>query len=167
MSVQRVDVGQIVGVFGIKGWVKINSFTRPKENILTYSPWYLVDGEASVERRIAEGNLHGKGIIVRLEGVSGREEAARFCGKGIYVRRSQLPAADVGEYYWADLVGLKVRTVSGQDLGTVDHLIETGANDVLVVKGERERLIPFLQERYVIDVDLMGGIITADWDPEF
>ena len=162
-----VKVGRISGLHGIRGWIRIFSHTEPRENILQYRPWYLQapDGPEAVE--VVTGRRHGKGVIAKLAGWDDRDCAARMVGLDIAVYRSQLPAIESGEFYWTDLVGLSVRTTNGVDLGTVDHLIETGANDVLVVKGERERLIPFVKESVIRAVDLSQGSIEVDWDPGF
>lgn len=159
-------VGEIAGVYGVKGWLRIRSFTEPLENILAYRPWRIGAEGAWSEAPKAVGRRHGRGLIVSFEGVTERDAASRLVGKLIAVSRAQLPDSD-GEFYWADLEGLKVETSAGRMLGTVDHLVETGANDVLVVKGERQRLIPFLRGRVVLEVDLQAGRIVVDWDPDF
>ena len=151
----------------MRGWVRVFSYTQPRENIVRYRPWYLHrDGEWQ-EHEIAEGRAHGKGVVAHLAGCDDRDQAASLIGTEIGIRREQLPAAAPGEYYWSDLVGLSVVTLDGELLGTVDHLLETGANDVLVVRGEREHLIPFVPERIVAEVDLERGEIRVDWDKDF
>jgi 16S rRNA processing protein RimM len=158
-----IVLGRIAGLYGVRGWVWVFSETDPRENILRYSPW-LLDGAAHV---VAEGRRHGKGLVVRLEGCEERDQAAELIGRGICVRRDQLPPARPDEFYWADLEGLEVQTVAGEPLGRVSHLFATGANDVLVVKGDRERLLPFVWDDILKDVDFTSGTITVDWDPEF
>jgi len=116
---------------------------------------------------LLEGRQHGKGIVAHLQDCDDRDQAQVLMGYEIGIRRDQLPATAPGEYYWSDLQGLEVINLDGDALGTVDHLIETGANDVLVVKGDRERLIPFIREQVVISVDLDKGEIRVDWDKEF
>lgn len=168
MSEQRlIHIGKITGLFGVKGWVKVFSYTEPRENILDYSPWLLKKGERSRLAEVAEGKRHGKAIVAHLEGVDDRDAAGELGGYDIYIAYDQLPAARENEYYWTDLVGLQVITVTGRQLGVVDHLLRTGANDVLVVMGDRERLIPFLQGRTVTGIDLEAGVMTVDWDPDF
>jgi 16S rRNA processing protein RimM len=164
---QRIVVGKISGVFGIKGWVKVFSYTAPRENILNYSPWILTKNDETREVEVVTGNRQGKTIVAQLAGVNDRDAAAKQCGWHISIAYEQLPAIQENEYYWADLVGLKVITTAGVELGRVDYLLETAANDVLVVAGERERLIPFLQGSTIINVDLDVGVVTVDWDPEF
>jgi len=168
LSEQRdINVGEISGVFGIKGWVKVFSFTDPRENILHYSPWLLKKGDETRQVDVLDGQLQGKAVVAQLDGISDRDQAAALMGWRVFINHSQLPKAAADEYYWSDLIGLKVETVDGIHLGVVENMLETGANDVIVVKGERERAIPFLQGRTVIDIDLDAGRMVVDWDPEF
>ncbi len=165
---QSLVVGKIVGLFGVKGWVKIHSFTEPRENILRYSPWLLKKGTDCKQIAVADGGLHGKSVIACLTGIDDRDSAASLQGYEILIAADSLPKAAAGEYYWRDLIGLQVETVQGVPLGMVDYLLETGANDVLIVKqNERERLIPFLQGQFVKSIDLSAGKMIVDWDPEF
>lgn len=162
---QLVALGYISAVHGIKGWVKIHSWTRPLEAILGYQPWLLGDDQRQV--KIVGGRKQGKGVVALLPGYEDRDQAAALVGQQIFVRREQLPATDADEYYWADLEGLEVRTTKGEALGRVEKMMETGANDVLVIRGDREHLVPFIQGQYVTRVDLESGLIEVDWDPEF
>jgi len=116
---------------------------------------------------VITGRKQGKTIVASLEGVEDRNDAELLVGWDIFIGFEQLPQTKHGEYYWVDLVGLKVVTAKGIDLGTIDYLIETGANDVLVVIGDKERLIPFLQQQTVIRIDLEEGLMVVDWDPDF
>lgn len=162
-----VEVGRFTGVYGVRGWVKVYSYTEPKENILEYNPWYVHTGGQWRSMEVAEGRVHGKGIVARLVGYEDRDAASLLTGAEIAIARDQLPPADPGEYYWVDLEGLKVINLDGIELGVVDHLFETGSNDVMVVKGDRERLIPFIRDQVVIQVDLEHRTMRVDWDPEF
>ncbi|HKT31284.1 MAG TPA: ribosome maturation factor RimM [Gammaproteobacteria bacterium] len=164
---RRVVLGRIAAPFGVRGWVKLQSWTEPPEKIIEYRPWLLERGGAWREWRVAEGRVHGRGVIARLEGVSDRDQAASLAGTNIAVYRKQLPALRSGQYYWADLIGLEVRLEDGRSLGRVQGLMATGANDVLVVRGERERLIPFIRGQVVKQVDSDAGLIRVDWDPDF
>ncbi|MDO9167783.1 MAG: ribosome maturation factor RimM [Methylobacter sp.] len=164
---QHISVGKISGVFGIKGWVKVFSFTDPRENILTYSPWLLKKDDETKTVSVVDGQLQGKTIVAQLTGVNDRNQAESLMGWDIFITQEQLPNAAKDEYYWSDLIGLQVETVDGVELGRVDSLLETGANDVIIVKGERERVIPFLQGQTIVSVDLVAGKIIVDWDPEF
>ena len=164
---QHISVGKISGVFGIKGWVKVFSFTDPRENILTYSPWLLKKGDETKTVNVVDGQLQGKTIVAQLAGINDRDQAASLMGWDIFITQDQLPKTAKGEYYWSQLIGLNVETIDGVQLGVVDSLLETGANDVIIVQGERERVIPFLQGQTVLNVDLDAGRIIVDWDPEF
>lgn len=160
-------IGRISGLHGVRGWIKVFSYTSPITNILNYSPWQLYQHGQWRTLTVSEGQAHGKGIIARLESIPDRDEAARLLGAEIAVNREQLPPAPEGEYYWTDLIGLTVINHKGVTLGKIDHLLETGANDVLVVKGERERLIPFLLELVILDVDLAQRVLRVDWEEDF
>ena len=165
-------LGRITGVSGVRGWVKVHSDTDPRTNILNYSPWYLEHQGRWEAFEVQDGRPQGKTLVARLAGVEDRETAMQLVGRPVAIRREQLPAAGENEYYWHQLVGLAVFTPEGVPLGTVTALQETGANDVLVVQGERngkpcERLVPWIPEQVIREVDLEDGRITADWDPEF
>lgn len=162
-----VIIGRVTGLFGVKGWVKVYSYTEPRTGIAAYDPLYLQTPAGWHAFPLEDGREHGAGVILKFARYDDRTVAAELIGRDIAVRREQLPAPAPGEYYWADLEGLQVITVDGVVLGTVSHLFATGANDVLVVQGERERLLPFLTDSVIRDVDLSGGIIRVDWDPEF
>jgi 16S rRNA processing protein RimM len=163
-----VILGQVVGVFGVKGWVKIRSDTDPRANILEYSPWYLKQNGAWVGHRVLASQQQNKGLIVQFEGINDRDIAAQLMGCEIAVPRTQLPTPAKGEYYWTDLIGLRVRNQQGEDLGEVTGLLETGANDVLVVRdGELEHLIPYVTGYYVLKVDPVAGMIDVDWQRDF
>lgn len=142
--------------------------TNPRENILNYSPWVLKKDNQTKEVKLVNGQRQGKSVVACIDGVADRELAAEYCGWEILINNSQLPKADEGEFYWADLVGLSVETDLGINLGKIDYLIETGANDVLVVKeGKEERLIPFLQKQVIKKIDLDEKLMIVDWDPDF
>jgi len=165
-TTRLVTIGCITGVFGVRGWVKVRSYTEPRENILGYSRWLVRRDGHWRPMELVEGRLQGKGVVASLEGVHDREQALGLMGADIALPREDLPPLPEGEYYWADLEGLEVVTTQGVSLGHVDHLLATGANDVLVVIGERERMIP-MAAPYVTHVDLERGRIEVDWDPEF
>lgn len=165
---KKILVGKIVGLSGLRGEFKLESYTEPRTQIFRYQPWLLKSASGESEVRGGRGRAQGKGIVATLPEITDREQAARLIGIEIWVRRSALPRSERGEYYWADLEGLEVVTVEGAALGKVSHLIATGANDVLVVRdGEKERLIPFVLDDYVKSVDFDSGRVTVDWDPEF
>lgn len=162
-----LTIGKISGVFGVKGAVKVFSYTEPRENILRYPVWTLRKNAEIKCLELLKGQAQGRGVIAFLKDCVDRDQAAKLIGWEILLERSQLPIAEAGEYYWADLEGLSVVNLQGVLLGVVDYLLETGANDVLVVKGDRERLIPFLRSQTVQSVDLHKSVILVDWDPDF
>lgn len=159
-----VILGQVVGVFGIKGWVKVRSDTDPPTNILNYSPWYLSKNTEYHPLALVVGQRHNKGLIAQLAGSEDRDSAAALVGSKIAILRSQLPAAAEGEYYWSDLIGLDVYTLQNEHLGRVTSLMQTGANDVLVVQGQEEILIPYVWDHYIYKVDLAARRIEVDWE---
>jgi 16S rRNA processing protein RimM len=161
---QPVLLGRIVGLFGVNGWVKVFSYTQPREAILEYGQWYLKQDNEWRAAVIAGGKRHGKSIIASFSGVTDRDQAAELIGCDIAIEREDLPVPEVGRFYWADLEGLRVMDRDGAELGRVAYVMETGANDVLVLEGERERLIPFVLDKVVLDVDLARGVITVDWE---
>jgi 16S rRNA processing protein RimM len=161
-----VPMGRVVGLFGVKGWVKVYSSTRPRAAILNYRSWRLKLTGAWQKFELAEGRMQGPGVVARFEGIEDRDAASHLVGADIAVERAQLPTLKPGEYYWAELEGLKVVNLEGVELGTVSHLIETGANDVMVVIGERERLVPYTTQA-IREVDLKHGVVRVDWDAEF
>ncbi len=164
---RRILLGRVAGSFGVRGELRLESWTEPRSAIFRYQPWMLRVG--TEERTVvgAKGRDSGRSLIAVLPGVTDRDAAQALIGAEIEVPRSRLPAPKPGEYYWVDLEGLAVTTVEGKALGTVSHLFSTGANDVLVVQGERERLIPFVDGDVVRSVDFDARRIVVDWDPEF
>jgi len=164
VTTQPVILGRISGLFGVKGWVKVYSYTEPREAVLDYDRWLLSARTGWQDATVAEGQRHGKTVIVRIEGYDDRDQAAGLIGTDIGIPRDEMPEADDDQYYWSDLEGLSVVHRDGTELGKVDHLLETGANDVMVVKGETERLIPFVMDKVVLGVDLAIGEIRVDWE---
>ena len=162
---QRVIVGRISGLFGVRGWVKVHSYTDPREAILDYTTWLIELAGEWRTYEILEGRTHGKTIVARLDGIGDRDAAAEMVQATIGVDRSDMPVPEDGEYYWSDLEGLTVQKESGEIVGIVAYLIETGANDVLVVQKESgEVLLPFVTGEVIKDVDLAGGVIRVDWE---
>ena len=161
-----IVLGKISAPFGVRGWSKVTSFTEPPEGILEYKIWSVVKNGSARTLKVLQGKPHGKFMVARFEGIEDRDAAALLTHSEVQVQRDQLPESDDG-HYWADLIGLDVVTKDGVKLGTVESLMETGANDVLVVKGESERLVPWIEDEVIVKVDLDGRIITVDWDPDF
>ena len=162
-----IVIGKIVGVYGIKGWFKILSFTRPRENIFNYGPWLVKQNSEWLEIQLQEGKPQGKGLVASLEGFTDRNEAMALVGSELAIDREQLPAAKEGEFYWHDLVNMQVINKQNEMLGVVTELLETGANDVLVVEADKQRyLIPYVHGVYIKDVDTEQGVIQVDWQSD-
>lgn len=167
MNDDWIVLGRVSGLFGIQGWVRVFSHTDPRHGIAGYNPIFLNRQGEWQPFTIEEGRAHGAGVVVKFAGYDDRDQAATLIQSDIAIRREQLPPVAPGEYYWADLAGLRVVTLEGTELGTVDRVFATGANDVLVVKGERERLLPFVKGQVIVEVDLKQGRLRVDWDPDF
>lgn len=170
---KELRLGSINGSHGIKGWVKVFSYTDPMEAILNYSPWILRKGSEVKEVRVSEGKISGKRLIARLEDVDTRNDADALIGFEIHKAEEAMPGLAQGDYYWYQLEGLLVRDMTGTVFGRVDHLLETGANDVMVVKAntdsvdDQDRLIPFVESEIVTEVNLDAGEIVVDWQVDY
>ncbi|MEJ8567573.1 ribosome maturation factor RimM [Elongatibacter sediminis] len=160
-----VRLGRIAGPHGVRGWIKVRSDTEPPEAILQYQPWLV--GPDRREMRVADVAPKGRSLRIALEGIDDRNAAEALVGADIAVPRDRLPPLPQDRYYWADLVGCTVVTADERVLGEVVEMIETGANDVMRVRGDRERLVPFVPEIYVSSVDLEARRVEVNWDPEF
>ena len=165
---KQVLLGRVRGAFGVRGELKLESFTDPADAIFRYQPWSLRDARgAARELTGARGRVTPKGIVARFPDIEDRDAAEALLGTEVWVPREALPPPKPGEYYWIDLEGLRVVNTEGADFGTVSHLFSTGVNDVLVAHGDRERMIPFVEPDYVTSVDFDAGVITVDWDADF
>ena len=172
---ELVVAGKFTTVHGVKGWLKVHSYTVPEENIFTYQPWWMQFPDGWKQLEVDHYQSINKGFIAHLKGLDDRDEARTYCQRDILVPADAFPPPGEGEIYWHQLQGLKVVTVyEGRDLflGTVSGMLETGANDVIVVQPQAdshdaiERLIPYV-DPFVVEVDLEAGVLTVDWDPEF
>ena len=169
---EMIVLGKIVSVHGIRGEVKVYSFTDPLDNLLDYRRWTLKRGTEVRQAELVSGRVQGNVLVAKLKGLDDREVARTYADFEILVPRSELPELDDGEFYWSQLEGLKVIDTNGQLFGILDHMLETGANDVMVVKpcagslDDRERLLPYT-EQCVQSVDLAAGEIRVDWDADF
>lgn len=170
-SERRILLGRVVGAFGVRGELKLESHTEPKAQVLRYQPWILRDAQGG-ERELdgVRGRDTAKGLVVRFPGIEDRDSAEALRGTEVYVPRSALPPPSEGEFYWVDLEGLAVETVEGVALGMVSHLFSTGANDVVVVRDGadgRERMIPFVRPDFIRTINIDAGRMVVDWDPDF
>jgi 16S rRNA processing protein RimM len=165
---RRILVGRIHGAFGVRGEVKLESLTEPQGNLVRYQPWILRDA-AGREREVsgAKARVGGKGLIGTLPGIEDRDAAEALRGAELFVPRSALPPPRDGEFYWIDLEGLRVENLEGVDFGRAAFVFPNGANDVLVVRGDRERMIPWVRPDFVRELDFDAGRILVDWDADF
>jgi 16S rRNA processing protein RimM len=169
-----VTLGKVGAVYGIKGWLKIHSFTDDQEAILDYFPWSLKLGNKIQSVEITDWRKHNNGLVVKVAGIDDRDVAQKLVGSEIFVSEEALLDLPEGEFYWRDLIGMAVVTDKGYDLGRVSDIMETGANDVLVVKanlkdgfGKKERLIPYLMDQVILSISAEDKQICVDWDPGF
>ena len=163
---ETICVGHITGAQGVKGLVKVFSNTSPRENIVNYSPW-LVEIDDQLKAVEVNGRLQGRNVVARLTGVDDRDQASEWIGRKIYILPEQLPKLGEGDFYWSQLIGMEVESLKADALGTIESMMETGANDVMVVKGDRERLIPFVMDDVVKEVDLASRRVVVDWQPDY
>jgi 16S rRNA processing protein RimM len=161
-----VVMGRVSAPHGIRGWIKVQPFTQDTDGLLGYPEWWLGKDGAWAQHRVTEVAVHGATVLARLEGCGDREAAIAFKGTQVAIPRDKLPTSREGEYYWSDLIGMEVLSGRGELLGRVVKLIETGANQVLVVGGGREVLIPFV-ENVIVSVDLAKKRIVADWNLDY
>lgn len=159
-------MGRVIAPYGVRGWIKIQPFTAAARNLLAYREWWIDCGGGWQRHCVTQSRLHGDTVVAKLEGCDDRDAASRFRNRELAVPRSALPEPGANEYYWADLIGLSVVNGEGRDFGRVARILPTGANEVLVVEGERERLIPFIAE-VITAVDLVQGVIQVDWGADY
>lgn len=171
MSLQdtHIQLGAIQGVFGVKGWLKIFSFCRPKEQILDYSKWELKSSTGTASHELQDGKLHGNGIVAKFHNINDRTQAETLIRAEIWVAREEMPELSEDEFYWFQLEGLNVISIEGKSLGKLKRMMETGANDVMVVADadKQEILIPYIREQVVKRVDLEKRAITVDWQKDY
>ncbi len=166
-----IELGKIVGVWGVKGWVKLHSYTRNRIDIADYSSWWLKSNAKAepIEYKVQQCREQGQGVVALFKEIEGRDQAVALNGFEILVRQSDLPKLPAGEYYWQQLIGLTVKNIEGLEMGIIDSIVETGANDVLVVTsnepGKEEVLIPYTD--VVHEVNLAEGTMLVDWDPSY
>lgn len=163
---KRLLVGKINGLFGTQGWVKIFSHTHPRENILCYQPWHVKIGGIWQTLEIVSGRKQGKTLVAQIKNINSPEQVQVFLGLQVFIEKSQLPMLKKDQYYWQDLIGLKVINQQNVVLGTVANLVDTGSNTVLVIAGKQQYLVPYTDE-FLIKVDISQQQILVDWDENF
>ncbi|MBT3277588.1 MAG: ribosome maturation factor RimM [Candidatus Thioglobus sp.] len=163
---KRLLIGQINGLFGVQGWVKLFSYANPRKNILSYKPWHIeVDGVWTTLEAI-KGREQGKTIVAQLKGVNDREVARNYIGTELYIERSQLPKLPEGKYYWDELTNLEVINTNNILLGKISYMVDTGSNSVMVINGDNEHWVPYI-EPFLISIDMDKRQILVDWDENF
>jgi len=162
-----VTLGRVSGVFGVKGWLKVQSYTEPRGNVAEFGVWLLRRNGVDTSFELEDGHSHGGSVVAKLRGLDDRDRAIEWVGAEIVVEREGLPTLAANEFYWTDLEGLEVRTTAGEVLGKVDHLLATGANDVLVIGGSPQHLIPFVMGPVVKQVDLAARLIVVEWSTDY
>jgi 16S rRNA processing protein RimM len=161
-----VILGKVAGTFGVHGWVKINSYTDPPENILEYEALLIGVAGRWTKAELEGGRVTNKGVLGKLRGIDTPEDARLRVGAELGVRRSEMPPPSPGEYYWSDLEGLDAESVSGERLGKIDHFRSTPAGTLIVIRGEQELWVPFVKDR-VVKVDLEQKRIVLDWSADW
>jgi 16S rRNA processing protein RimM len=164
-SLRPVVLGRVGAPFGVQGWLKVHSYTEPLEGITGYPVWELHRGASLGRRAVLEWKRAGSGVAVRLEGVDSRDAAQALNGAEVRVERAELPPTAPGEYYWHDLIGLDAYSLAGVPLGRVAGILDMPAHPVLLLEGDRERLVPLVKER-LAGVDIGAGRLTLDWHPD-
>lgn len=159
--------GKFGAPHGIKGWIKVYPETDPVDALLNYQPWHISNRRDWQPIELTGSRREKDYLVVSLQGITDRDQAKAFTGKNIAILREQLPALPDDEFYWTDLEGMTVITEDGVTLGKVDHLFSTGSNDVIVVKGDKKHLIPFLRDSFVKEISRDEKRIIVDWDPAF
>ena len=167
-----VELGKLVGVWGVKGWVKLHSYTRNRADISQYKTWYLQNPRSKSDPtpiKVLQCREQGQGMVVQFDGVNDRDQAMAMSGQMIFVKQSDLPDLPEGEFYWQQLIGLTVKNETAI-IGEVSSILETGANDVFVCKnaqqGKADVLIPYNDE-VVLEIDIEAATMLVDWDPDF
>ncbi|AWK14797.1 ribosome maturation factor RimM [Candidatus Fukatsuia symbiotica] len=174
VSTQPIVLGKVGSAYGIHGWLRVFSFTENANNIFDYQPWFVQQASQWRHLELESWKYHNRDLIIKAKGVDDREAASQLTNLEIIVDAPQLPPLSDGEYYWKDLIGCQVVTTSGYQLGKIVDMMETGSNDVMVVKanlkdafGIKERLIPYLDEQVIKQVDIAAQRVEVDWEPHF
>ncbi|MBC8944351.1 MULTISPECIES: ribosome maturation factor RimM [Xenorhabdus] len=172
--VDPIVLGKLGSAYGIRGWLRVFSSTEQAEDIFEYQPWFIQRAGQWQHIELETWKYHNQDMIIKIKGVDDREAANLLTNCELVVDSSKLPKLEAGDYYWKDLMGCQVINTAGYNLGTVQDMMETGSNDVMVIKanlkdafGIKERLVPFLDGQVIKKVDLATKTIEVDWDPGF
>lgn len=162
-----ITVGRFGAAHGVKGWMKVQSFTQPFDNLMSYQPWYIKHENEWQPIKLSGCRIQHDTIVAAVEGCDVRELTIRYRNVEIAIPRAEFPVLPEGEYYWTDLEGLTVYTENGEQLGRLEYLFATGANDVMVIKGEEEHLLPYRLGDVIINIDLTARKMLVKWDKNF
>lgn len=162
-----VVVGRFGRPQGLKGLVRVISFTEPANNIIDYMPWHVSIQGQWQPIKISAVESHTKFILVQVDGYQQREQLGLLTNCEIGIQSQQLPTLSNDEFYWHDLIGMQVINQEEKILGTVTDLLATGSNDVLVVTGEKRHLVPYLLDDFIVRIDTSTRTIYVNWDTEF
>jgi 16S rRNA processing protein RimM len=165
-EIEKFIMARVSGPYGVKGWIKIQPFTVDIHQLLNKKAWLIGDEKSSISYSIETSKIHGNSIVAKLVNIDDRDQAFGLKNKTILIPKHELPKLEKGEYYWNDLMGHKVINQQKEYLGILETFLETGANDVLVVKGDKEYLIPFIPH-VIRNVDMAKKEIEVDWDKDF
>lgn len=166
MQQSTVTLGRLGAPHGVRGWLKVHSFTNPITNILNFPHWEIQHAGQWKTVKVLNARPQGKALVVQLEGIDDRDQAALHTNSLIRVARTELPDTEADEYYWNDLIGLSVTNLEEKKLGKIIEMRDTGANDVMIIEGDKRHLVPFLKH-VIQSVDLQQGAMVVDWDYEF
>lgn len=159
-------MGHVTAPYGVQGWIKVHPYTETDRALTGYATWWLGKNGAYTAYAVEEAKVHGGEVVAKLPGIDDRDAAFSLRGMEVAIPRAELPKAGRNEYYWTDLIGLNVVNTEGVAFGSVKSILATGANDVLVVNGDQERLIPFLKH-VIHKVDLERGTIEVEWGADY
>lgn len=171
---EPIVLGTMGSAYGIRGWLKLFSSTEKTESIFEYQPWLIQQVGQWQFIELEDWKHHSQHFIIKIKGIYDRDTASLLTHCEIIVDSEQLPLLEGDDYYWKDLIGCQVVTTTGYELGEVIDMMETGSNDVMVVKanlkdafGMKKRLVPFFHRQIIKKVDLTARVIKADWEPSF
>ncbi|MEW6119984.1 MAG: ribosome maturation factor RimM [Pseudomonadota bacterium] len=166
MNNDWVVMGRIAAPFGVRGWIKVQPYSEDPDALMDFESWRIGRGEQQVHYTVEAIQDHGNALVAKLAGIDDRDAAYALRGQEVSVPRSALPAPEENAFYWSDLIGLIAINREGIELGKVDSLMETGAHDILVIRGKQQHLVPFVAA-FIGEVDLAGGTIEVDWGEDY
>lgn len=159
-------IAKIGASYGLSGYLKLQSYCEPKAKIFDYSPWYLLKNKTYQIFQLDDAKISEEKFLIKPANCNTPESARLLTNQLIYIHQNQLPKLK-DEYYWHDLIGCEVKNLRGEKLGMVEQMLETGANDVMLLKAKQHRAIPFIMHSVIQTVDIKNKLIIADWELDF